>query len=467
MKEKESRDNEKSKNKTTSKNGLNLISNLQFLISNHQPLISNHKAITLIALIITIIVMLILVGVTINIALNGDLFDIAKNASKKTQFDADKESLFSAVIGAVDDNVQVDFEKLTENLPEGFTGNREDGYTSKSGNKFYVEKNGNITTEKPIEPIVPTVENYGDFVEYGVDLNHDGIYTNDWKVFYVDNGNDKYPDNDGKTFIIAADSVLGDECEALTEAVGESKANMTKNTSTGFEYCYYWESSSDAVYNCYDKHNEEIDNPRTSSKQQCSHIELFMAKDYYCSDHVGSDGTGGNANSRYASSLLCSQNWESFVKKDEGAEFAIGGPTIEMWVASWNQKHGDTDDTTKKLYCSGTSPNDYGYCIGTTENPTSTLINSNEYLGENQEGTDDTLYFPSRTCSFYSSPEVGDLTCCGYWLASPSAAGSVNMLKVTWSRAITYTSWRYYGDRAYALRPVVCIGTGVKLVSEE
>lgn len=44
----------------------------------------SQKGITLIALVITIIVMLILVAVTITIAVNGGLFDYAKNASEKT-----------------------------------------------------------------------------------------------------------------------------------------------------------------------------------------------------------------------------------------------------------------------------------------------------------------------------------------------------------------------------------------------
>lgn len=44
----------------------------------------SQKGITLIALVITIIVMLILVGVTITMALNGNLFNYAKNATIKT-----------------------------------------------------------------------------------------------------------------------------------------------------------------------------------------------------------------------------------------------------------------------------------------------------------------------------------------------------------------------------------------------
>lgn len=44
----------------------------------------SQKGITLIALVITIIVMLILVGVTITMALNGNLFNYAKDATKRT-----------------------------------------------------------------------------------------------------------------------------------------------------------------------------------------------------------------------------------------------------------------------------------------------------------------------------------------------------------------------------------------------
>ncbi len=45
----------------------------------------SEKGITLIALVITIIVMLILVGVTITMALNGNLFNYAKDAKTRTQ----------------------------------------------------------------------------------------------------------------------------------------------------------------------------------------------------------------------------------------------------------------------------------------------------------------------------------------------------------------------------------------------
>ena len=50
-----------------------------------------EKGITLIALVITIIVMLILAGVTITMAVNGGLFNYARNAARETEEARDAE----------------------------------------------------------------------------------------------------------------------------------------------------------------------------------------------------------------------------------------------------------------------------------------------------------------------------------------------------------------------------------------
>ena len=65
-------------------------------------MLKNQKGITLIALIITIIVMLILVGVTINVALNGGLFTKAEIAKVQTIKELEKEELMSIVVSAYD-----------------------------------------------------------------------------------------------------------------------------------------------------------------------------------------------------------------------------------------------------------------------------------------------------------------------------------------------------------------------------
>ena len=52
----------------------------------------NQKGITLIALVITIIVMLILVAVTISMAINGGLFEYAKDAATRTEAEKANEN---------------------------------------------------------------------------------------------------------------------------------------------------------------------------------------------------------------------------------------------------------------------------------------------------------------------------------------------------------------------------------------
>ena len=75
-----------------------------------------NKGITLISLIITIIVMLILVGATISVALNGGLFNIAKQATEKAEIEREKETINLAIINLKTANKEVTKENLQEEL---------------------------------------------------------------------------------------------------------------------------------------------------------------------------------------------------------------------------------------------------------------------------------------------------------------------------------------------------------------
>jgi len=112
--------------------------------TSHRTLHTSQKGITLIALIITIIVMLILVGVTINVALNGGLFTKADEATRLTQIEAEKEELLSAVVAAIGNDGKVDFNYLDNNLPAEWDG-RNGTYTSPKRNTYTVDPNGKIT----------------------------------------------------------------------------------------------------------------------------------------------------------------------------------------------------------------------------------------------------------------------------------------------------------------------------------
>ena len=92
----------------------------------------NKQGITLIALAITIIVMLILVGVTINVALNGGLFTKAKYASEQTEEKAILEKIIALATWKDDGTIDVT-ETITEVEKEfNFVTSNADGtYTIK------------------------------------------------------------------------------------------------------------------------------------------------------------------------------------------------------------------------------------------------------------------------------------------------------------------------------------------------
>ena len=125
----------------------NLKPNQKFVGANcirlhFEDITKNHKGITLIALIITIIVMMILVAVSVTVALDGGLFGTAKDAASKTQIEAEKEMLLSAVVGAIGTDAKVDLEKIQ--LPDGFVEIKKGTYKSSKGNVFTVSENGEI-----------------------------------------------------------------------------------------------------------------------------------------------------------------------------------------------------------------------------------------------------------------------------------------------------------------------------------
>ena len=73
-------------------------------------MMKGQKGITLVALVITIIVMLILVGVSVTVALNGGLFETAKEATNKTntaltaenELDAGKVNVDNQIVNVSD-----------------------------------------------------------------------------------------------------------------------------------------------------------------------------------------------------------------------------------------------------------------------------------------------------------------------------------------------------------------------------
>ena len=310
-----------------------------------------QKGITLIALVITIIVLIILAGVSIAMVVgeNG-IIPQSKNARRETEIADIKEKVQMDILEKQTANkgniakgefvgiLNEYFEGVPteENLPEDLTTLTLQAKEEYGSHAINIGEIWNGTFGKIILAEAITSVNYGDYIDYPIDLNGDGNTTNDWKIFY----------NDGThVFIIAADYV-------------KNNSGYLDNAGTGMTsgdtYNLYWDSAPDTA---------QTVNPDT--------LSLFKQSwtDY-----------STNENGRCVSTLLNTSNWDGFVDSNY-ADYAIGGPTLEMWVASYNAK-GYTP-----LY---TNTNTNGYYIGNTEGTTQ---ENYSLVSDVNTGYNDRLYF--------------------------------------------------------------------------
>ena len=126
--------------------------------------------------------------------------------------------------------------------------------------------------------------------------------------------------------------------------------------------------------------------------------------------------------------------------------WAIGSPTIDLWVNSWNTKYpADTiyTATTSTAMSDGLN----GYYVGTTENPTTLYLDYQ--VMQAKEGYNNTLYYPHQE---------GVDNCYGYRLISPSAYGDIFILGVSFHGGVNYDGYGYEG---FAFRPVVSLPSSI------
>lgn len=167
---------------------------------------------------------------------------------------------------------------------------------------------------------------------------------------------------------------------------------------------------------------------------------LFMATGYTLNSSKN--------NSKCVSTLLNTNNWENFKDTENKALSAIGSPTIEMWMESWNKLYPND-----KLYCNNTDS--LGYYVGMSSEPTTkavSLKNTEEYKNR--------LYF------LYTGNTVkGTIT--GYWFSSPLATSSDIILNVREGGIISDANGLYYNGTykdSYTyrgLRPIVALNSGI------
>ena len=165
----------------------------------------------------------------------------------------------------------------------------------------------------------------------------------------------------------------------------------------------------------------------------------------------GSSTSSWNNNEKAAAWLCSPSQWTTYVDSSK-ANYAIGGPSVEMYVASYNQ----VSHTTGNYKLGATyRATDYPGYIYTLNGKQSNISNS-----DYSTGTDSLDY------KGYNSMYAGQNgTKSGYWwLASPSSDYSNYVCRVYGASAYLYGN--YYNDPSGA-GPLVSLKSGIQVEIEE
>ena len=255
------------------------------------------------------------------------------------------------------------------------------------------EKNTGITAAE----VASDASYIGKYVNYTTQSGDPNVK---WRIFYADSSN---------IYLIASDYLKYDYVPTKTTNGKEYK--MYKNSD--------YKLSFDSMYNAYTGSADITD----------ARITKWMK-------WVGQYPNSTNPNIRSVAYMLDTEIWKDKYQNSY-AEYVIGGPTIEMFCASYKATH-----PTRYIECESYTTNGYNvkwrdgsYFTSLSGLSTSELEN---------------LYVINDQTNAY-----------GYWLASPSAGGASNLLIVRYDGYVNRGS---YDSSAPGLRALVCLKSNVQLV---
>ena len=242
---------------------------------------------------------------------------------------------------------------------------------------------------------------YGQTVDYTSENGQ-----NDWKIFHSDGTN---------IYLITGDLVkVTDESGNIDTSKINANTKMQKADTTS-DYCVNWNEKASPSF-------------QTLSSDIISKFKIDTSV-------FDINGRKGNPNVQCVSTLLNSDNWTSYIDSRMGEnQYAIGGPTIELWTDSWNSIKD------KKLYCNNSNAN--GYYIGTTVFSKTESVELKSNINNTEK-----IYFVNSEKGIY-------------WMASPSAHYQNNLMRVKSSGEIDY--YRFSVEEC-AIRPVVCLTSNISL----
>ena len=379
--------------------------NLKAKKSKKQKLMTN-KGITLIALVITIIVLLILAGVTIStlVGNNGVLTKASQAKEQMTKASAE-EKVKVEVLGSYNNDGNIDIDMLNKNLQnvENLTYNGENLSADNVISKLPTIVNVDgydvlISGPANAEAVKENAKMYYGAEVTGYECESDGV--SKWRIFYSDGTN---------IYLISDDYIHYDDTPETKQG---NKLYQYDEYRYNFEHVYSDYSGSNSI-------NDKV--------------KIWLSK--YLA--YGSNATNTQGSINGAAYMLDIDIWNNYVGED--AEYAIGGPTIEMFCKSYKDTHPD------KYIDYEVSTNGYTIKWNTdTEYTTMSL--------ELPEEDYNSIYIKADTKKAY-----------GMWIASPSSNGKTYLM-CTYINKVTDTyGYNDYYSARYGLRPIVCLSSDVIL----
>ena len=314
---------------------------------------------------------------------------------------------------------QIIFDEGTDTDTTFYTGYKLPVYGSET--KWYVDENGKLVLQtgsriygadevpKPKINAATISKNaskyYGAYVNYTTTNTLSENYK--WRIFYATNSN---------IYLIASDYV------SVADLPTTAKGNKPANSNTSYPKA--------APFN-------NIINDYTGSASITEDMKWFN-KDYFDKGYSST-----NNNMKAVAYLLDKAIWTDKFKGN-GAEYVVGGPSLDMVLTSYNQY------TNQNNMYQSRAENSTGYKMS-DDSGTKWSYNSSTSSKYLTQG--DTLYRISNTNNAYA-----------YWVSSPSAGRSNGVMIVGCGG---YVSFYGYASTSGGFRPVVCLKSGISLKEVE
>ena len=372
------------------------------------------RGISLIVLVITIIVIVILAVAVILSVANNNPIQSAKEATKKSNEATLEETaklLYNEWYQKNELNQFVNDEEKDLTAQEYIRNKLQNdfGYSSAETESVRVsEVDGEVATKYSAKFI--TADDYGKYVTNyttpcGIESDKEhGI--GGWQIFYADDKN---------IYLIASDYIY-----KTYAPKGKSGTEIYVNS----DYCL----SMDKIINDYSGTNNISDEVKDLNK-------MYFDKGY----------KGSNQCEKAVAYMLDTSVWNSKFKNDIYAEYSVGGPSLELFVNSYNKKYKNSKielEVVDELSSEGNR----GYKMRWNNN----LNYDYQLVGLN---TSNNIYVKNSV----TRPNA-------MWISSPTASKTFRLIGITRSGQIRYIYFEgCVSCDDHGFRPIVCLNKEIIL----